>query len=112
MGRKKSKFEKEHQKKISIHNQTLKQLQEYFPDNYFPNVSYLDKQISEKTAKFDSLNKQYNDIIKRNKKLESCRQQLDKYINQEQSLAQQKKKKKYLSYFPENRDVLWMFYAK
>jgi len=91
-GRKKSKFEKEHQKEIAIHNQALRQLQEYFPDNHFPNVSLLEKQISEKTAEFDSLNKQYNEVVTRNKELEYCRQQLDEYLRQEQSQVQQKKK--------------------
>ncbi len=76
-GRKKSKFEKEHQEEIDIHNQALKQLQKFFPDNHFPNVSVLDRQISEKTAEFDSLNKQYNEVVARNKELEYCRQQLD-----------------------------------
>ncbi len=91
-GRKKSKFEKEHQTEISVHNQALKQLQKYFPDNHFPNVPTLDRQISEKTAEFDSLNKQYNEVIKRNKELEYCRQQLDEYLRQEQGQVQQKKK--------------------
>ncbi len=91
-GRKKSKFEKEHQEEISIYNQALKQLQEYFPDNCFPNVSFLDKKISEKTAEFDKLNKQYNEVVARNKELEYCRQQLDEYIRQEERQNQQKKR--------------------
>ncbi len=91
-GRKKSKFEKEHQVEIFAHNQALKQLQEYFPDNHFPNVPTLDKQISEKTAEFDNLNKQYNEVVARNKELEYCRQQLDEYLRQERSQIQQKKK--------------------
>ena len=91
-GRKKSKFEKEHQEEISIHNQALKQLQEYFPDNRFPNVSFLDKKISEKTAEFDKLNKQYNEVVARNKELEYCRQQLKEYIRQEQRQIPQKKR--------------------
>lgn len=95
-GHKKSKFKKEHQEEIDIHNQALKQLQEYFPDNHFPNVSVLDKQISEKTAEFDSLNKQYNEIAAKNKELEYCRQQLREYIEQEKRQNQQKKKKNQL----------------
>ena len=91
-GRKKSKFEKEHQEEIDIHNQALRQLQEYFLDNHFPNVPNLDKQISKKTAELDSLNKQYNEVVARNKELEYCRQQLKEYIRQEQSQVQKKKK--------------------
>lgn len=91
-GRKKSKFEKEHQEEIDIHTQALRQLQEYFPDNHFPNVATLDKQISKKTAELDSLNKQYNEVVARNKELEYCRQQLDEYIRQEERQNQQKKK--------------------
>lgn len=91
-GRKKSKFEKEHQEEIDIHNQALRQLQEYFLNNHFPNVPNLDKQISKKTAELDSLNKQYNEVVARNKELEYCRQQLKEYIRQEQSQVQKKKK--------------------
>lgn len=92
-GRKKSKFEKEHQEEINIHNQTLKQLQEYLSDNHFPNVATLDKQISKKTAELDSLNKQYNEVVARNKELEYCRQQLAEYIRQEQNVLEIKRKK-------------------
>ncbi|MDE6425827.1 MAG: hypothetical protein K2K89_06790 [Ruminococcus sp.] len=67
-------------------------MQEYFPDNHFPNMPTLDKQISEKTAEFDSLNKQYNEVVAKNKELEYCRQQLDKYLKQERNQVQQKKK--------------------
>jgi len=91
-GCKRSKFEKEHQEEISVHNQALKQLQEYFPDNHFPNVSLLEKQISEKTAEFDSLNKQYNEVVARNKELEYCRQQLDEYIRLEQNVPEIRRK--------------------
>lgn len=91
-GRKKSKFEKEHQEEIEIHNQTLKQLQEYFSDNNFPNVATLDKQISKKTAELDSLNKQYNEVVAKNKELEYCRQQLAEYIRQEQNMPEIKRK--------------------
>ena len=92
-GRKKSKFEKEHQAEIFAHNQALKQLQEFFPDNHFPNVPTLDKQISEKKAEFDNLNKQYNEVVAKNKELEYCRQQLKEYIRQERSKEYQKNKK-------------------
>lgn len=91
-GRKKSKFEKEHQEEISVYYQALKQLQEYFPDNHFPNVATFDKQISKKTAELDSLNKQYNEVVARNKELEYCRQQLKEYIRQEERQNQQKKR--------------------
>ena len=52
----------------------------------------LDKQISEKTAEFDSLNKQHNEVVAKNKELEYCRQQLDEYLRQERNQIQQKKK--------------------
>ncbi len=81
-GRKKSKFEEEHQTEISAHN-------------HFPNVPTLDKQIFKKTAEFDSLNKQYNEVIARNKELEYCRQQIKEYLRREQSQVQQKKKNKH-----------------
>lgn len=73
-GRRKFKFEKEHQVEIFAHNQALKQLQEYFHDNHFSNVSLLDRQISEKIAEFYILNKQYNEVIAHNKELKYCRQ--------------------------------------
>ena len=91
-GRKKSKFEKLHQVEIIEYNQTVKQLNEFFPDNHVPNVPTLDKQISKKTTELDNLNKQYNEVVTRNKELEYCRQQLKEYIRQEQSQVQQKKK--------------------
>ena len=91
-GRKKSKFEKEHQEEIDIHNQALKQLQEYFPDNHFPNIVTLDKNIIKKTEEFDSLNKQYNEVVARNKELEYCRQQLTEYIRQERNVQDKHKK--------------------
>ena len=95
-GRKKSKFEKKHQADIFAHNQALKQLHDFFPNNHFPNVPTLDKQISEKTAEFDNLNKQYNEVVAKNKELEYCRQPLDEYLRQERSQIQQKKKKNQL----------------
>ena len=93
-GRKRSKFEKLHQVEFSEYNQAFEQLHEFFPDNHFPNVPTLDKQISKKTTEFDNLNKQYNDVVIRSKELEYCRQQLNEYLRQEQSQVQQKKKNK------------------
>lgn len=91
-GRKRSKFEKLHQLEIYEYKQALEQLQEFFPDNSFPNVPTLDKQISKKTTEFEKLNTQYNEVVTRNKELEYCRQQLKEYIRQEQTQVQQKKK--------------------
>ena len=91
-GRKRSKFEKLHQVEIIEYNQTVKQLKEFFPDNHVPTVPTLDKQISKKITELDNLNKQYNEVVTRNKELEYCRQQLAEYLRQERSHVQQKNK--------------------
>ena len=91
-GRKRSKFEKLHQVDIYEHNQALEQLREFFPNNQFPNVPTLDKQISKKTTEFDKLNTQYNEVVTRNKELEYCRQQLAEYLRNELNHVRQKKK--------------------
>lgn len=90
-GRKRFKFEKLHQFEIYEYKQALEQLQEFFPDNSFPNVPTLDKQISNKTTELDNLNKQYNEVVTRSKELEYCRQQLAEYLR-ELNHVQQKKK--------------------
>ncbi len=46
----------------------------------------------QKTAGFDNLNKQYNEVITKSKKLEYYHQQIKEYLRQEQSQIQQKKK--------------------
>lgn len=54
------------------------------------------KQISEKTTKFENLNKQYSEVVARNKELEYCRQQFKEYIRQKQHQVQQKNKNDYI----------------
>ncbi|MDE6834646.1 MAG: relaxase/mobilization nuclease domain-containing protein [Ruminococcus sp.] len=92
-GRKKSKFEKEHQADISAHNQALKQMKEYFPDGHFPTPESMDKKRNALIQERSEKNKEYSDLKSTVAELNYARQTLADYIRNERNVQEMKRKK-------------------
>lgn len=92
-GRKKSKFEKEHQAKISAHNQALKQMKEFFPDGHFPIPENLDKKRNALIQERSEKNKEYSVLKSTVAELNFARQTLNDYIRNERNVQEMKRKK-------------------
>lgn len=92
-GRKKSRFEKEHQTEISGHNQALKQMKEFFPDGHFPTPDSIDKKRNALIQERSEKNKEYSDLKSTVAELNYARQTLADYIRNERNVQEMKRKK-------------------
>ena len=92
-GRKKSKFEKEHQAEISGYNQTVKQMKEFFPDGHFPTSESMDKKRNALIQERSEKNKEYSDLKFTIAELNYARQTLADYLRNERNVQEMKRKK-------------------
>ena len=92
-GRKKSRFEKEHQAEISTHNQALKQMKEFFPDGHFPTPESIDKKRNALIQERSEKNKEYSDLKSTVAELNYARQTLADYIRNERNVQEMKRRK-------------------
>lgn len=92
-GRKKSKFEKEHQAEISGYNQAVKQMKEFFPDGHFPTPESMDKKRNALIQERSEKNKEYSDLKSTVAELNYARQTLADYLRNELNVQEMKRKK-------------------
>lgn len=92
-GRKKSRFEKEHQAEISAHNQALKQMKEFFHDGHFPTPENMDKKRNALIQERSKKNKEYSVLKSTVVELNYARQTLNDYIRNEQNVQEIKCRK-------------------
>ena len=92
-GRKKEKFENEHQAEFTSYRKAVKQLKEYFPDGHFPSPESLEKQRNALMQERSDKNDEYTVLKSQIKELNYARQSLSDYLKNERDVQERKRKK-------------------
>lgn len=92
-GRKKDKFENEHQAEFSAYHKAVRQLKEYFPDGHFPSPESLEKKRNALMQERSDKNNDYTVLKSKIKELNYARQVLSDYLKNERDVQERKRKK-------------------
>lgn len=92
-GRKKDKFENEHQAEFTAYHKAVRQLKEYFPDGRFPSPQSLEKQRNALMQERSEKNNDYIVLKSQIKELNYARQALSDYLKNERDVQEKKRRK-------------------
>ena len=92
-GRKKDKFENEHQAEIMAYHKAVRKLKEYFPDGRFPSPESLEKKRNALMQERSDKNDEYTVLKSQIKELNYARQALSDYLKNERDVQERKRKK-------------------
>lgn len=92
-GRKKDKFENEHQAEFTAYRKAVKQLKEYFPDGRFPSPQSLEKKSNALIQERSDKNNDYTVLKSKIKELNYARQALADYLKNERDVQEKKRRK-------------------
>lgn len=92
-GRKKDKFENEHQAEFTAYHKAVRQLKEYFPDGRFPSPQSLEKQRNALIQERSEKNNDYTVLKSKIKELNYARQALSDYLKNERDVQEKKRRK-------------------
>lgn len=92
-GRKKDKFENEHQAEFTAYHKAVRQLKEYFPDGRFPSPDSLEKKRNALIQERSEKNNDYTVLKSKIKELNYARQALSDYLKNERDVQEKKRRK-------------------